>query len=178
MLTSSPFLSSFGQNQKPGEVKNWTKRLKRITSVRHRSLLLRIAHGDIYSNSRLNKFGLIDSPSCNNCNCDLETIEHKLVNCPKAAECWQELHNIKEELGLPSDRVEGVEAALGVSDNYSKLSLALNCELLQAITSQGGKSYYPSAVIKSVTRTILMNEPMKKEHRDKLSNLLDQTRVN
>ena len=30
----------------PGEVKNWTKRLKRITSVRHRSLLLRIAHGD------------------------------------------------------------------------------------------------------------------------------------
>ena len=158
----------------PGEVKNWTKRIRKITSVRHRSLILRIAHGDIYSNSRLHKFGLIDSPMCNNCNTDLETIEHKFITCPKAAECWRALCEIKNELSIPDDGVGSIETVLGTGENYTKLSLALNCELLQLIASQGGKSYHPAVIIKAAIRSILISEPMTKEIRAKMSSMVNQ----
>ena len=51
----------------PGELRAWTRRTKRLTSTRHKNILLRVAHGDIFSNSRLHKFRLIDSPRCKNC---------------------------------------------------------------------------------------------------------------
>ena len=158
----------------PGEVKHWTGRIKKLTSVRHRTIALRLAHGDIYSNSRLHKFGLLESPRCNNCDSTLETIEHKVLDCPKAAECWNKLRDIKEELELTDGGSASVAAILGACDGYSKLSLALNCELIQRIVSQGGKTYFPSVIITTVVRTILLNEPMAKKHYDRLKTLVTE----
>ena len=155
----------------PVEVKHWTGRIRKLTSVRHKTIALRLAHGDIYSNSRLHKFGLIESPRCNNCDSLLETIEHKVLNCPKAAECWNKLSDLKEELELLDDGAASVAAILGAGERYSKLSLALNCELIQRIVSQGGQTYFPSVIIKAVARTILLNEPMAKSQHDRLKAL-------
>ena len=119
------------------------------------------------------KFGLIDSPSCKNCDANLETIEHKLIGCPKAIECWRALDKLKTEMNTITDGHGSLEEVLGTSGTCSKLSLALNCELLQRLVSQGGKAYHPQVLVKAVTRSIFINEPMNLETRDKLRKLIN-----
>ena len=61
----------------PGEVLAWTSKIRKLTGTRHKNILLRVVHGDIFSNSRLHRFGLRDSSNCSNCPELMETIEHK-----------------------------------------------------------------------------------------------------
>ena len=68
----------------PGEVKSWTKGIRKLTSSRHKNILLRIVHGDIFSNERLHRFGLVDSPTCKNCQELIEDRHHRILRCPKA----------------------------------------------------------------------------------------------
>ena len=50
-----------GLTLQPGEVMCWSKKVKKLTSTRHRNSVLRIAHGDVYTNERLFRFGLVHS---------------------------------------------------------------------------------------------------------------------
>ena len=157
----------------PGEVLSWTSKIRKLTSVRHRSILLRIAHGEIYSNSRLFRFGLITSPGCENCDCDLETIEHKIVECQAAKESWKALHQVKVKLGLQAGQIS-LEEVMGTRiAKKDKLSLVLNAELLQVIISQGGKRYDPKTLVNRVLRTIAINEPLTHEFREKLASCVN-----
>ena len=156
----------------PGEVQSWTRKLKKLTSVRHRSTLLRIAHGEIYSNSRLFKFGLVTSAACNNCDSMHETIAHKILDCPTAKRAWDKLNEAKLELGLQPVSLS-IEQILGATDEVNgKLSLALNAELLQLIISQGGKSYDPRLLVQRTLRSILINEPLEQDTRSSIKSLL------
>ena len=156
----------------PGEVQSWTRKLKKLTSVRHRSTLLRIAHGEIYSNSRLFKFGLVTSAACNNCDSMHETIAHKILDCPTAKRAWDILNEAKLELGLQPVSLS-IEQILGAMDEVNgKLSLALNAELLQLIISQGGKSYDPRLLVQRTLRSILINEPLEQDTRSSIESLL------
>ena len=156
----------------PGEVINWTSKLRKLTSVRHRSILLRVAHGEIYSNSRLFKFGLIPSPACNNCENEQETIEHKIIECRAASISWELLNRAKIKLGLQSRPTE-LEEIMGASMNDNdRMSLTLNAELLQQIESQGGTKYDPHILVQQTLKSIIINEPMEKTTKNKLSNLV------
>ena len=157
----------------PGEVLSWTSKIRKLTSVRHRSILLRIAHGEVYSNSRLFRFGLITSPGCENCDCDLETIAHKIVECQAAKESWKELNLAKVKLGLQTGQIS-LEGIMGTGiANKDKLSLVLNAELLQVIISQGGKRFDPKTLVNRVLRTIAINEPLTHEVREKLASCVN-----
>ena len=37
-----------------GETLRWGEKVRKLSSTRHKNIILRIAHGDIYSNDRLN----------------------------------------------------------------------------------------------------------------------------
>ena len=153
----------------PGEVYDWTGKIRKLTSVRHRSTLLRIAHGEIYSNSRLFRFGLSTSADCNNCNSDHETILHKILECPTAIIAWEKLYAAKQRLGLKTGPIN-LDQILGATNEMNeKLSLALNVELLQQIISQGGKKYNPELIVQRTLRSIFINEPINQEHRTKLA---------
>ena len=62
----------------PGEVLNWTNKTRRLTSTRHKNILLRVAHGDVFSNERLFRFGLRATPNCSNCHELIETKLHRI----------------------------------------------------------------------------------------------------
>ena len=78
------------------------------------------------------------------------------------------LRSIKTDIGLINDDNISLASILGTGERGPKLSLALNCELLQRIISQGGKTFYPLVLIKAVTKSILLNEPMSRTYYDKL----------
>ena len=138
----------------PGEVKSWTGSIRRLTSTRHKNILLRIAHGDIYSNDRLFRFGLLDNPKCKNCPALVENRIHRLVECPKANVAWTKLNEAKSRLGLNPLSDLSIENLLGAKDRQTKLELALGAELLHRLSAFGDKDYCPNLMVKMVLTTI------------------------
>ena len=138
----------------PGEVISWTKQIGRLTSTRHRNIILRVAHGDIFSNERLFRFGLVDNPKCNNCNEVVETRRHRLLECPKATAAWIELNNAKVRLGLSPLTDLSMENLLGAKDKLDPVELALSAELLHRLAASGNNLYCPRSLVKMVIRTI------------------------
>ena len=141
----------------PGEVKSWTGRLKKLTSTRHKNILLRVAHGDIFSNSRLARFGLRQDAGCSNCQEPAESIVHKIKDCPKARTSWLELEKAKRELGLANLSDLSIENLLGAKDKVNKIELALQAELIHKLTSRND-SYCPIALVRMVVKVIGYSE--------------------
>ena len=156
----------------PGELRSWTLRVRKLTSVRHRNILLRVAHGDIFSNSRLNKFGLRDSPACTNCQEQLETIQHRVRDCPKALDAWRRLNEAKLRLNMQQLTDFTIETLLGMKERLSKIELALNAELILKITSTS-EPYNAEQMVRSVIKVIVNAEKLKDTEREAFKNLLN-----
>ena len=155
----------------PGEVLAWTRRTKRLTSTRHKNILLRTIHGDIFVNSRLCRFGLLNEPKCVNCPEPNETITHRLKDCPKAVESWQLLEEAKARLELSSLTDRSIESLLGIKDNLTKLELALNAELIHKLSTRS-EVYCPKAVVKSVLKFISYAEKLGSDMKEKIESLV------
>ena len=100
-----------------------------MTSTRHKNVLLRAIHGDIFSNGRMFRFGLIPDPKCLNCHDQSESSLHRLIECPKAAEAWELLERAKLRLNLQPLSDMSIENLLGAKDRVNRLELTLNAEL-------------------------------------------------
>jgi exonuclease III len=71
-----------------------------LFAPRDRFYKYRILHGDIFCNSRMYKFKMVESPNCDNCPGTIETIKHVLWDCPRAAGAWYFLNaETREWLG-------------------------------------------------------------------------------
>ena len=158
----------------PGEVLSWTKNIKRLTSTRHKCALLRIAHGDVYTNSRLFKFGLIGNPNCANCDVTSEDLEHRLVGCPAARLAWRTMEGYIGSLNMPTQEMQSLEAVLGADGNrQSKLALTLRTELATRLMSRGGQVYCPAGLTNASVKTVLMVERISEAQRTVLSSAIN-----
>jgi len=88
-----------GLDLTPAEAHTWLYNLNKLTSIRHRNVILKVAHADIYCKERMFRFGLIDSPNCARCN-NLETIQHKLLECDYASRIVKELIETTNQLRI------------------------------------------------------------------------------
>ena len=156
----------------PGEVKNWVRNKRKLTSTRHKNILLRLAHGDIFSNSRLFKFGLLEDPKCNNCDQDNETVIHRFIECPKAIAAWAKLDEAKIKLNLSPLTDLTIENLVGAGDRLDKLELTLNAELLHRLAASGGKEYCPIQVVKMAIKTIGTCECLEGEQLNRFKELI------
>ena len=141
----------------PGEVMSWTSRTKKLTSTRHKNILLRAMHGDIFSNERLTRFGLRQDSRCSNCPELYENRIHKLKDCPSANAAWLELEKAKLELGLRNLTDLSIENLIGAKDELSKIELALQAELIHKLTSRKER-YCPKGLVRSVIKLIGYSE--------------------
>jgi hypothetical protein len=130
--------------------------------VRHRSILLRVAHGEVYTKERLFRFGMIDSP---NCQCGvLETLAHKIYECEYPKRIWNLALKLTDGLkrAQQHDNVDPFEnRILGVSIDTDPLILSIHGELLSRILALKDEDNYrltPRALLKSAINTIAKNE--------------------
>ena len=166
-------LYKIGMILDPGEVKAWSRSLKKLTSTRHKNILLRFVHGDIFSNSRLCKFRLRDTANCINCPEALETIQHRISECPKAVEAWSKLNEIKVKLGLNPTADLSVDNLVGAKERLNKIELALNAELILKLSTKSD-GYCPKQVVKGAVRLIGALEPITVDLREKIKTILEQ----
>ena len=141
----------------PGELVGWTNQVKQLTSTRHKNILLRLVHGDIFSNERLHRLNLRDTANCSNCAEANESILHRVSDCPKAKRAWQLLEDTKVKLGYSRLTDSSIESVLGLKERISKIELALHAELILKLTSSS-EPYCPERLVKATVKLIGYSE--------------------
>jgi hypothetical protein len=115
---------------------NYFSKLSKLTSVAHRNILLRTLHGDIYTNERLHRFRLRNDPFCSRCD-GVETLEHRLNECPKVINLIRLLTTKTDRLGNRQER-NAHEIRDKLIANYRDIdeaTLTLHAEILKIVNS-------------------------------------------
>ena len=68
-----------------------------LHAPRDRFYKFRVLHGDIFCNSRMFKFKMVNSPNCSICPDTAETVKHLLWDCPRSAAIWSYLNDLTRE---------------------------------------------------------------------------------
>ena len=116
----------------PVECISWGNVLRKLTSTRHKNVVLRVFHGEIYTKVKLNRFGLIDSTECPRCG-QPEDLDHKFVTCDYVKRIWDATFNLTRKLKPLTNLNSGTLEQIFDTDNPSKLVLTIHAEVLQRI---------------------------------------------
>ena len=147
----------------PAENASWCYSLKKVVSVRHRNVLLRAAHGDIYSKSRLYRFGLAEDPQCPRCP-EIDDVQHKLLNCTYVRRIWEEVYRVSNRLKPVNQNLEAnfsENKMLGASINTTPLVLTLHAEILLRINALKENALFmirPKNFVKNAVDNLIMCE--------------------
>ena len=120
----------------------------------------------MFSNERLFRFGLRDNPACMNCLEQVETIQHRLIECNKAREAWQKLEEIKVSLGLAELSDLTLENLVGAKDSLNKIELAIQAELIHKLTTKS-EGYCPSQLAKAAVLLVGHSEKLQPNLKEK-----------
>ena len=157
----------------PGEVRNWTAKVRKLTSSKHKCTILRVAHGDVYTNDRLFRFGLSNDPKCLSCGNSDDSLQHRIVECSLANEAWLKLEEQIDYIGLQPMQAITLENILGAGQDVTKLELTIRTELLSRLITKGNSHYSPLATVKASLNTIRIVEKLDTCIRDKLSEVIN-----
>ena len=117
----------------PGQSLNWCFALNKLTCTRHKDIILRLAHGELYSKDRLARRGLIADSSCPRCY-QTETLQHKYFDCPYIKEIWSKTLTLTNKLRTNIDPNETlIEKALCCTSNPNSISLTVHAEIVTRI---------------------------------------------
>ena len=138
----------------PSECRRWLNCLGSLRSTSHKNAILRYVHGDIYSQERLFRFGLVDTPNCETCG-QLETINHKIYECNYAASRWQSL---AELTGININNID-LDFVMGAYESCSKTVLTIHAELIgRLIRSTRPLFASPTEYVKMMIETLARKE--------------------
>ena len=143
------------------EALNWANRISKLSSVRHKNILLRVAHGEIYTNERLARFGLTDSNQCDRCD-EVDTLHHKFITCAYVKEIWKHLSRITAPIQVNNQTgVNPIKASLGAMMGSSLATTTINAEILQRIlTLKRDQNYliHPKIFVEHALKLLLKRE--------------------
>ena len=157
----------------PSEALNWANKVSKLTSVKHRNFLLRIAHKELYTKEKLHRYGLIDSPLCPRCD-QIETFEHRIFRCEYAKRIWDEVLTKSRRLNIGGQPPNGdmLFNILGGGVENSVTTLTLHAEVIMRILSIPDDSSYllrPQKFVENAVKLLIRRE--KEPQKDLLKTL-------
>ena len=152
----------------PSEALNWANKINKVTSVKHRSLILRIAHKELYTKEKLHKFGLIDSPLCPRCD-QVENFEHKIFRCEYAQRIWKEAFSKTIRLNTGGIPLNGdtLYRILGGGVENSIITLTIHAEIIARILTLKDDSSYlirPNKFVENAVNYLIRREKGRNEN--------------
>ena len=150
------------------ESRSWSSRLASLTSTRHKNTLLRIVHGDVYTQSKLFRFGMSDTNVCPRCN-EIEDLKHKFVECAYVKLIWQKAKPfiIKlQDVNHQNDDTAKTSVAANLGSNT--ISMTYTAEILQTILYlKPDQSYlmHPGYIAKRALKNLTIKEGNSKRKR-------------
>ena len=151
------------------EAATWGLRLTKLTSIRHRATLLKIAHNDVYTKVKLARFGLIDQDKCPRCD-DPETLEHKIFSCTYTSKIWNVLYSMIEQ-DLMQDPIKSI---LGARVEETMACLTIKAEILNRLLQLRDDQNYlihPKNFVINAIRSLSIKE-ITPELKEKMLDLL------
>ena len=119
----------------PNEALTWGESLRKMASIKHKSFILRVAHGDVYTKEKLYRYGLNPNPECPRCG-HIETLHHKFVSCEYVSKIWDYTINLTNQL-KPVSPITNQELRenniMGSSITTEPLILSIHSEILTRI---------------------------------------------
>ena len=160
--TQEPILEyKLGINLSRSEALSWGYRLTKLTSIKHRNVLLRLAHGEFYTKERLHRFRLIDSNQCPRCDM-VETLQHKFIECEYVRRIWHKANTFKDSLvSVRHNQLDPLKATIGCYQESSTTSMTLDAEILLRISYlKDAQSYliHPNILVEQCIKALIRKE--------------------
>ena len=163
----------------PTQVLTWGTQLKKVTSVKHRNLILRVAHGEIYTNLKLFRYGLKDNPRCPRCGA-IESLTHKFLSCPYVDRIWKKTFELTNTIRTSIEPGEEISSqVLGLVNGTDSTLLTIHAEIMTRIYSLREDASYTLHPKKLIQMTLEFlgrrekNEVTKTKIADLLNKLLN-----
>ena len=164
-----------GMQLNQSEGLSWGLKLSKVSSTKHKNILLRVAHGDIYTKEKLHRFGMIDNLDCPRCG-QVEDLNHKFMDCIYAKKIWDvTLNSTGSILTINPGNEPRIKAIMGGYIDSSPASLTLNAEILHRLLMLKEDSDYlihPKQFVKNATIYLLRKEK-KREIKEHLKSIQD-----
>ena len=153
---------------------NWANSISRLTSTRHKDILLRLTHGELYSKERLNRYGLVNDPQCPRCN-EVETLRHKYLECEYVTEIWRRALLLTSKLRTINDPNESWEDKIFcATPDANSIVLTVHAEIILKIRQLKEDTNYlihPRVMVNSAIKGLIINET-KRDIKRQISDLL------
>ena len=107
-------------------LKHLGRNINKMTNTKLKTVLLRSIHGDIYSGTRLKKFGMTQDDECPRCSLP-ETIDHQIFSCRYTKKLW---HLTSKLTSIPSLTLNDI---LGHNQLHDRSTLTIHAELINRL---------------------------------------------
>ena len=147
----------------------WGLKLSKLTAIKHKNFLLRVAHGEIYTKVKLHKFGLVDNNCCPRCG-EAETLVHKFIECDYAKRIWRRVNCLRNLTPVELDK-----NILGCDNETNLTNLTINAEVLMRLSYLRDEQNYlihPKIFVANCLKSIATHET-KNDIRNEVKSLLE-----
>ena len=135
-------------------------KIKKLRCTRAKNLALRLLHGDIYTGTRMLRFGLKDSDRCPRCN-QSENLEHLLKDCWYTKIIWAKIQNLYKKADNRRQTYDRNDMTFVIGANLSKPKLKLHLEIIRRLCNKDRPNVLPSALISQALDYLIICD---KEH--------------
>ena len=159
----------------PTEALSLFAQIRRLTNVRHKDMLLRLLHGELYCKEKLNRYGLITSPNCPRCS-EPETLTHKYIECAYSRLVWKECLKLTNKIRRDINPIETESEKIFCCNEPDQVALTIHAEILLRIKALKDDADYlllPKLLVKNAVIAISKRE-LKRELKEKALSLLDE----
>ena len=154
---------------------SWGLKLSKLSSIKHRNILLRVAHGEIYTKEKLCRFKMINSSDCPRCGA-LENLQHKFIECSYSARIWRiVLNSCKNIVTTDPLSQQKARAIVGAYLDTNPTILTINAEILLRILSlkdDENHLIHPKHFVRNALKYLVRREK-KEEIKRNLKSVLD-----
>ena len=133
------------------QVNNLGRQIKRLTNVKLKSVTLRLIHGDIYCATRMKKFGMVDSDSCERCGKE-ETIEHLILTCDYTKKIWDIIS------ALTNIQHDTIKTIVGIDPFHDKTTLTINSEIVRQLLAITRPTIEPQIFVENTIKRLSIIE--------------------
>ena len=133
------------------QVSNLGRQIKRLTNVKLKSVTLRLIHGDIYCATRMKKFGMVDSDSCERCGKE-ETIDHLILRCDYTKKIWDIIS------ALTNIQHDTIKTIVGIDPFHDKTTLTINSEIVRQLLAITRPTIEPQIFVENTIKRLSIIE--------------------
>ena len=148
---TGPVTTKMIKEPNPELITTLGRNITKLTNVRLKTVLLRAIHGDIYSGTRLKKFGMADTDLCQRCS-EPETVEHQLFECSYVKELWRITSKITS---VPTIDLNTV---LGHNELHDKMTITIHAEVIRNLLAIERPTISQIKMIKSIVKRLSIIE--------------------